>query len=195
MIGLIWLAYAFLFPLYRLSDYVIVIILSFIIYLSVSGIINRFFIKEEYKAVDTGDAYIDELLISALDNLTRMKALRHAIQNDGVKNQIESLENDSYQLIGYIKRYPDKYTKVSQFFLYYLPSTLKLINNYQELEGIGQVGENHSSGMKKTEKFLTELVGVYHKVLDDLLKDKVMEASVDMDVMEEMLQKDKYLSE
>jgi hypothetical protein len=59
----------------------------------------------------------------------------------------------------------------------------------------GQVGDNHTIGMKKIEEFMNELVVAYHKILDDLCEDKVMETAIDIDVMEKMLQQDEYLKE
>lgn len=194
-IGVLWLAYAYFFPLYRISDYLIVCGLSIFLYLMAALIINTFFVKEEYKAIDTGDGYVDGLLISAVDNLEKMRLLRNSVWNENFRKHLQSLENDSHQIVEFIKKNPDKCLHVSQFFLYYLPSALKLAENYKELETQGRVGENHTEGLKKIEDFIPELVTAFHKILDDLLEDKVMEASVNIDVIEDMLQKDKYLKE
>jgi 5-bromo-4-chloroindolyl phosphate hydrolysis protein len=194
-IGLLWLVYSYFFPLYRISDYFIVSLLSLLLYLAVCLVINTFFVKKEYRSIDTGDAYTDELLVSALDNLEKLRLLRSAIWNDNLRKQVQSLENDSRQIVEFIKSNPDKCLHVSQFFLYYLPATLKLVNNYKELEARGQVGKNHTEGIKKIEDFIGELVTAYHKILDDLCEDKVMETSINIDVIEDMLQQDKYLKE
>jgi 5-bromo-4-chloroindolyl phosphate hydrolysis protein len=152
-------------------------------------------IKKEYKSIDTGDSYTDEMLISTIDNLEKIRLLRNAISNETVRKQIGILENDSLQIMEYIKTHPDKGIKISQFFLYYLPTTVKLINNYKELEKQEQVGVNHTTGMEKIEGFMKELVTAYHKVLDDLYEDKVMETLIDIKVMDEMLHMDKYVEE
>lgn len=194
-IGLLWLAYSFFFPLYRMSDYVIVFILSFLLYLLVSFGISSAFAKKGYKNIDTGDSYIDEMLITAMDNLERIRLLQNALWNENIRKQIQSLENDSYKIVEFIKNNPDKSSQASQFFLYYLPTTVKLITNYKELEMQGQVGDNRSMGLQKIESFMNELVTAYHKILDDIYEDKVMETSIDIDVMEKMLQQDRYLKE
>jgi 5-bromo-4-chloroindolyl phosphate hydrolysis protein len=192
LIGLLWLAYAFLFPLYRITDYLIVSILSILLFFFSSYIIST---RKGYENINTGDSYIDEMLITAIDNLEKLRLIRNAIGNENLRKQIKDLDNDSHQIIEFVKKYPDRCSKVSQFFLYYLPTTLKLINNYKELEMQGQVGDNHTIGMKKIEEFMNELVVAYHKILDDLCEDKVMETSIDIDVMEKMLQQDEYLKE
>ncbi len=194
LIGVLWLVYAFLFPLYKISDYMIVLGLSFILYLSASYIINLFF-ENRGRYINTGDNYADEQLVTAIGHLDRLRLLRNLIGNDIFRKQVESLENDSYHIIEFIKKYPDKSLKVSQFFLYYLPTTLRLIENYMELENQGQVGNNHIEGMKRMEGFMSELVVAYHQVLDDLCEDEVMEADIDMEVMKKMLQQDNYLED
>jgi 5-bromo-4-chloroindolyl phosphate hydrolysis protein len=163
------------------------------LYVSVAFVIVNFFTKKT--GIDTGDSYTDELLNTALEHLEKIRLLRSAIWNDSLRSQIESLEKDAHQIIEVIKKYPDKMVHISQFFLYYLPSTLKLINNYKELEGEGRAGTNHTAGMEKIEGFMGELVTAYHKVLDDLYKDQVMETSINIEVMEKMLRQDEYLAD
>jgi 5-bromo-4-chloroindolyl phosphate hydrolysis protein len=156
-------------------------------------VIPTLFPRKGYEGINTKDPYTDEMLITAIDNLEKLRLIRNAIENEKVRKQIQDLDSDTHKIIELIKKYPDKCSKVSQFFLYYLPTTVKLINNYKELEMQGQVGENHSKGMEKMEGFMNELVIAYRKILDDLSEDKVMEASIDIDVMEKMLQQDEYL--
>ena len=194
LIGVLWLVYVNLFPIYRISDYMIVLGLSLILYVSSSYIINLF-IKNKGRYFNTGDDYADEQLGIAFGHLDRMGLLRSMIGNKVFRKQIESLESDSHQIIEFIKKYPDKSSKISQFFLYYLPTTLKLIEDYKELETRGQIGSNHIEGLKRMEEFMGELVVAYHQVLDELCEDKVMETAIDIEVMKKMLQQDNYLDD
>lgn len=173
-------------------DFLIAGILSILLYLIAAYVIPTLFVNKKYKNINSGDSYIDDMLISAKDNLDRIRLLRNAISNDNVKKQIGAIENYSHQIIEYIKKYPSKGSKISQFFLYYLPTTVKLIDNYKELEIQGQIGVNQATGMQKIEEFMNELVIAYNKVLDDLNEDKVMETLIDIEVMDKMLQMDQY---
>lgn len=193
VVGIIWLIYAFLFPLYRSKDFLIVSLLSLALYLLVSFGRNLVLAKKGYQIIGTKDVYVDELLLSAFEELEKLRLLRNSIWNDEVRKQISSMERDARLLLEYVIKYPDKGYKATQFFQYYLPVSTKLINNYRELEQHGRVGKNHTLGMNKIESFLNELVTAYHKVLDDLYEDKVMEASIDIEVMKKMLRQDNYL--
>ncbi|MGF7145383.1 5-bromo-4-chloroindolyl phosphate hydrolysis protein [Anaerotaenia torta] len=193
LVGLLWIVYACLFPLYRMADFLIAGILSVLLYFIAAFAIPSFFVNKKYKNIDTGDSGTDEMLITAVDHLERMRLLRNTIVNNNIRKQIEAIENTSHQIIAYIKKYPDKGPKVSRFFSYYLPTTLNLINNYKELEMQEQAGDNRTMGMKKIEDFMNELVIAYRKVIDDLNEDKVMETIIDIEVMDEMLQMDRYI--
>ncbi|MGL6220284.1 MAG: 5-bromo-4-chloroindolyl phosphate hydrolysis family protein [Lacrimispora sphenoides] len=192
--GLLWFLYSLMFPLYRLWDYFIVLILSFFLHLSASVISSRL-TKKRYQGIDTGDWNVNDVLLTALDNLEKMRQIQSTIQNEEIRKQVQSLEDDSRQIVGFIRNNPQKYSKASRFFQYYLPETVKLLHNYAEMEIQGQKAENRSTGLQNIADFLKQLVTVYHKIRDNIYEDKVLESSIDIEVMETMLRQDGYLND
>lgn len=73
---------------------------------------------------------------------------------------------------------------------YYLPTTVKLLENYNEFGKQEAKGENITSTMKKVEEVLDTVVNAFKKVLDDLFMDKALDTSVDIEVLEKMLREE-----
>ncbi|MFT4142945.1 MAG: 5-bromo-4-chloroindolyl phosphate hydrolysis family protein [Mobilitalea sp.] len=192
-VGFLWIIYALLFPLYRLTDYFIVVVLSLFLYLLSAFAVPTLFARKVVKDTNTGDTFLDEMLVEALDNVEKIRLIQNTIWKESIRKYIENMMNDTQRIIEYVKKNPDKSNNVSQFFYYYLPETVKIINSYKELETLGQAEENQSMTILKTEEFMSELVMVYHKILDDVYEDKMLETSINIDVMKKMLQQDSYL--
>ncbi len=192
--GLLWFLYSLMFPLYRLWDYFIVLILSFFLHLSASVISSRL-TQKRYQGIDTGDWNVNDVLLTAVDNLEKMRQIQSTVQNEEIRKQVQSLEDDSRQIVGFIRNNPQKYSKASRFFQYYLPETVKLLHNYAEMEIQVQKAENRSTGLQNIADFLKQLVTVYHKIRDNIYEDKVLESSIDIEVMETMLRQDGYLND
>ena len=194
-VGFLWIIYAILFPLYRLTDYFIVVVLSLFLYLLTSFAIPTLFARKVVKDTNTGDAFLDEMLVEALDNLEKIRVVQNTILKDSIRKHIESILDDTQSIIEFVKNNPDKSSNASQFFYYYLPETVKILNSYKELETLGQAEENQSMSSLKMEEFIRELVTAFHKILDNVYEDKAMETSINIDVMKKMLQQDSYLKE
>ena len=192
--GLLWFLYSLMFPLYRLWDYFIVLVLSVFIHLSAS-VISSLLTKKRYQGIDTGDWNVNDVLLTAVDDLDKMRQIKSIIQNEEIRIQIQSFEDDSRQIIEFIRNNPQRYSKTSRFFQYYLPETVKLLHNYAEMEIQGEKAENRSAGLQNIADFLKQLVTIYHKIRVNIYEDKVLESSIDIEVMETMLRQDGYLND
>lgn len=192
-VGFLWIIYAILFPLYRLTDYFIVVVLSLFLYLLTSFAMPSLFARKVVKDTNTGDVFLDEMLVEALDNLEKIRLVQNNILKESIRKHIESMIDDTQSIIDFVKNNPDKSSNASQFFYYYLPETVKILNSYKELETLGQAEENQSMSILKMEEFIRGLETAYHKIRDNVYEDKAMETSINMDVMKKMLQQDSYL--
>lgn len=195
LIGLVWLTYSLLFPLYRVLDFLIAAIVSGIVFFIGTYVISMRDKKKGLGYIDTGDKELDDMLESAVKNLNWLKFLSQNISNPIMAEQVKQLEAVSAKIIDLVRNEPNKASKASQFFDYYLPAAVKILNAYKEFEAGGQAGKNLAFSISKIESFMVKLTESFHNILDGLYKDKTTEISIDMEVMETMLKQDQYLEE
>ncbi len=195
LIGLVWLTYSILFPLYRVQDFLIAAMLSGIVFFIGTYVISMRDKKKGMGYIDTGDRELDEMLETAVKHLNRLKFLSQNMSNVNMAEQVKQLEAVSAKIIELVRNEPNKASKASQFFDYYLPAAVKILNAYKEFEIGGQAGKNLAFSISEIETFMVKLTEAFHNILDGLYKDKTMEISIDMEVMETMLKQDQYLED
>ena len=70
---------------------------------------------------------------------------------------------------------------------YYLPTTMKLLNAYEELDKQDMEGENISSAKQEIENTLDTINTAFENLLDSFYKETAWDVSTDISVLKTML--------
>ncbi len=128
---------------------------------------------------------------SATDaTLQKIRSLNDAIENQKVSDQIDQIEILTGKILRLLEERPEKAGELRSFMNYYLPQTLKILENYATLEAQGIQGENIAAAKQKIEGMMDKVVEGYETQLDKLFEGDVLDISADLKVMESMLEKD-----
>jgi DNA-binding Lrp family transcriptional regulator len=151
---------------------------------------------EEYKPepVKTGDEDTDDLLGEGLGYVQELVELDRTINDEKLDKPVKELLDITRQIFDYIKKAPEKSKQVRQFVKYYLPTTIKLLKNYDELSRQPVKGENITEAIRKIEGIMDGILFTFRQQLDDLYRDKNIDISSDISVMENMINQDELLS-
>lgn len=152
--------------------------------------------EEEYKPepVKTGDGETDDLLKEAQGYYTQLIALDKAINDEKLDKPVREILDITRQIIEYVKKAPEKSKQIRQFVKYYLPTTIKLLKNYDELSRQPVKGENIKESISKIEGVMDGILFTFRQQLDDLYQDQNIDISADVAVMENMINQDDVLS-
>jgi len=144
-------------------------------------------LKSEF--VKTGDNDSKEV-VEALRQLETLKTLSHHAKGKKVTKKVGEITQTSKEILNRVMRKPELFSSVSRFFNHHLPTTLKLVEDYIEMEEQSSKGENILASMKKIEDALAMLEEALKKQLDGLFSNSVMDLDVDVDVLKNVLKKD-----
>lgn len=122
--------------------------------------------------------------------LAEIRAVNDAIQNEKVSAQIDRVGLITAKILDYQKSRPDKAPQLHSFLSYYLPTTLKILRAYGQLEAQGVSGENITAAMERIEGMMDKVVEGFEKQLDQLFQGDAMDITTDVAVLERMLAKD-----
>ena len=86
-----------------------------------------------------------------------------------------------------VEQHPENVNDLRKFMKYYLPTTIKLLRAYEELDQQEVQGENMINSKKEIEKTLDTLNIAFEKLLDDLFQETAWDVSSDISVLESML--------
>ena len=98
--------------------------------------------------------------------------------------QIEILTE---KIFAYVKEHPQDMGQIRQFLNYYLPTTIKLLEQYVVLQNQGMRMGNIDEGMKKIEDMLDKVIVAFQRQLDSLFESSVVDITADIQVMEQMM--------
>ena len=122
--------------------------------------------------------------------LTEIRALNDAIEDPEMSRKIDRIGEITGNIFAYLREKPDKEGKLRSFLSYYLPTTLKILGSYAQLEAQGVEGENISAAKERIEGMMDKVVDGFEKQLDRLFQDDAMDITTDVAVLERMLDKD-----
>ena len=198
LVGLVWLAYAVLFPLYRVSDYIICGVISAAFFLLGKTIWPDAAAPEEEppaaprsapKAEEepAADPEVAALLAERDKAVSELRRLNDAIADERISAQIDHLEETTRKIVDQVAAQPDKLPRIRRFLNYYLPTALKILNTYDRMADTGLSGGNVGAGMEKVERMMDALTAAFDKQLDELFGGEALDLSAELTVLEQML--------
>lgn len=195
-VAVIWLAYALLFPLYRVSHFLIVGVISAVAFLLLTALCAKTGVpeaektekaQEKPKEESTGNADLDKMLKDGRLAIAEMKRLDESIEDEAVSADIVRLQQVSEKIFDRVKEEPAKLPQIRRFMDYYLPTTLKLLNAYDRASSAGISGENVDATKAKVSGMMKTIVTAFEKQLDALYGTEALDISTDITVLDNMM--------
>ena len=122
--------------------------------------------------------------------LAEIRAVNDAIDNEKLSAQIDRIGMITAKIFDYQTSHPDKSPQLHSFLSYYLPTTLKILRAYAQLEDQEVAGENITAAMERIEHMMDKVVEGFETQLDMLFQGDAMDITADVEVLERMLAKD-----
>ncbi len=131
---------------------------------------------EVQKIVDAGDEYV-----------RKIREANDAIPGEAISAKISRMEMLVDRIFDRVEENPDSISDIRRLMEYYLPTTIKLLDAYEDLDAQPVQGENIISAKNEIEKTLDTLNTAFEKLLDDLFQDTAWDLSSDISVLNTML--------
>lgn len=210
-IGIAWLIYSVIFGLSGFGSLVKCAVVSWIVYKLVKSIVKpddrepeqekQQEEKQPEKAPEakpepkpepvqpksTGNPELDAVVNQGRRSVERIRQLNDEIPDYKVSAQLKQIEILTASIIDQVEKKEDKLKQTRQFMNYYLPTTIKLLEQYVQMQDVGLRGENISAGMKQIEELLDKVIVAFQKQLDSLFERDVVDITADIQVMERMM--------
>ena len=142
-------------------------------YLTSSDVVRHPLVQ---KIVQAGDEYV-----------RRIKAANDAIPGEVISAKISRMELLVDRIFDRVEQNPDSVNDMRRMMDYYLPTTMKLLEAYKELDAQPVQGENIISSKKEIEDTIDTLNLAFEKLLDSLFQDTAWDVSSDISVLHTML--------
>lgn len=122
--------------------------------------------------------------------LREIREINDVIPGDEMSRKIDRIEEITGRILAYARHHPAKAGELRQFLNYYLPTTLKILRAYAQMDAQGVEGENITAAKARIEGMMDKVVDGFEKQLDQLFQTDAMDITTDVEVLERMLEKD-----
>lgn len=133
------------------------------------------------------DPQIRTIIETGQNYIRRLRECNDAIPGELVSEKISRMEELTKRIFERVEQDPDAVDDIEKLMEYYLPTAVKLLEAYEELDRQPVQGENILNSKKEIEDTLDTLNTAFEKLLDDLFQETAWDVSSDITVLKMML--------
>lgn len=138
---------------------------------------------QEYR----GDQRLQRVIEEGQQYIFRIRSCSEKISGQEIYKKISHMEMLIQKIFDRVRQDPDSLDDISRMFEYYLPTTVKLLEAYQQLDSQPVQGENIRSSKMEIEQTLDTLNDAFERLLDSLFEEIAWDVSSDISVLHTML--------
>ena len=112
------------------------------------------------------------------------------VESESTRNNLKEIHNTINKILGTIEKNPTKAKTLNNFFDYYLPVLIKIVNKYDEVENQRLISKEGKEFMKMADKMISDTNKAFETILSSLYQKDIMDADADMKVYNLMLKAD-----
>lgn len=122
--------------------------------------------------------------------LYQLHEANKAISNPVMTQKIDRLEQIGARIFALAEQDPDKKAQLQKFMDYYLPTSLKLLNTYVQMDRQGVQGQNIQETKQNIERSMDLLIRAFENQLDKLFQADALDVSADIAALQGMMNLD-----
>ena len=122
--------------------------------------------------------------------LDKIKAVTDRIPDPEMTEKINQIESITREIFRAVEQAPEKRGKIDRFMSYFLPTTLKLLESYANLEKTNIDGKNINQSMRSIEIAMDTVVDGFRHQLDELYKSDAVSIETEVDVLTKMINRE-----
>jgi len=188
------LLYALLLPLYSWLHLILFAVFTAAVFLLLEKFWPRKTITvEEPVLPSTGNAQADRFLYEGRLILSRIRQINDKIADPELTAEIDQLEQLTEDILNRIEEVPGKADHIRRFAEYYLPTVLKMLENYVSMSGKGLTGDNVQASLASVEKAMDQVLVAFRRQLDSLYDEEALDITTDAAVLENLLKREGLL--
>lgn len=143
--------------------------------------------EAEKSSMTSSDQEVQEVLERGTHYLRQIKESNEAIPGELISEKISHMETVVQRILLRAKEHPEVIKDLDKLMDYYLPTTVKLLDAYEEMVFQPVQGENIRNSKKEIEDTLDTLNIAFEKILDSIFQNEAWDISSDISVLHTIL--------
>ncbi len=114
------------------------------------------------------------------------------VDDEEIKGYLREINNTTGKIINTVLKNRKKIKQSEKFFTYYLPGTVELISNYDEIEDQRLSSSDAKKYFESSKETLKEINSSFKKILNNMYESDIENATADMKVLNNILKSDGF---
>ena len=148
--------------------------------------------KKNKDDILSGNPSLYDTLVDAKEKNRQILAMAPQIEDDTLKKNIKEISETITKIISAVEKNPGKLKNMNNFFQYYLPVTLNILNKYDEIENQNLTTEESKKFMVQTQDMIQKINHAFRNQLANLYQAEIVDTDAEMRVFDSMLKADGY---
>ena len=133
---------------------------------------------------------LHSMVAEGMEYIRHLRDLNDRIEGEAISEKLYRLENLLKEIFDRVQEHPEQMHRMHKLMDYYLPTMLKLVEQYAEFDEISSPGDDILDAKKEIEKTLDMINQAFVTLLNNLFRDAAFDASADAQVLQTMLAKE-----
>ncbi len=143
--------------------------------------------QEQAKEQKSLSPEVQEIIRTGDEYIKKIHECNDAIPGEEISAKISRMEMLIDRIFDRVEQNPESISDIRRLMEYYLPTTVKLLEAYEQLDSLPVQGENIITSKNEIEKTLDTLNVAFEKLLDSLFQDTAWDVASDISVLNTML--------
>lgn len=130
---------------------------------------------------------LDAMVSEGTECIRKLRDLNDRIPGEVISAKLFHLENLLKDIFDSVKEHPDQMHRMHKLMSYYLPTTLKLVEAYEEFDRVSAPGTDIIEAKAEIENTLDTINQAFTELLNNLFQDAAFDATTDAQVLKTML--------
>ena len=130
---------------------------------------------------------LHSMVAEGMEYIRHLRDLNDRIEGEAISEKLYRLENLLKEIFDRVQEHPEQMHRMHKLMDYYLPTMLKLVEQYAEFDEISSPGDDILDAKKEIEKTLDMINQAFVTLLNNLFRDAAFDASADAQVLQTML--------
>lgn len=138
---------------------------------------------------------LNTMMEEGAECIRKLRYLNDQIPGEVISQKLFRLENLLKEIFDNLKEHPDQMHRMHKLMDYYLPTTLKLVEAYEDFDKVSAPGKEITAAKAEIENTLDTINQAFTELLNNLFQDAVLDATTDAQVLKTMLAREGLMNE
>lgn len=142
-------------------------------------------------ARETEDSSSKTIVQEGREYISKIREANNRIPGDVMTEKLNTMEDIIVRIFDRVEKEPSSSDELRRMMKYYLPTTIKLLNAYIELDGQPSYGDNNVAKSKKEIEDTLDMINeAFGNIFDSMYEDTAWDISSDISTMKTMMKQD-----